>query len=294
MSSLVSIDYPTTLQMSEEMWRNISWRTLRDTLGDREIPIQVGARRQHTVKRVSLHKYIDQILRGDTQGAYARQLPLEQYFPEFADIPLPAGIPDDRIVIRDIWIGPRSTFNPLHRDNVNPYAIVHNTFCQITGEKYVVLSPPTYDAVLSQYRVSEKMPHHVNIDLERYRYHNDVSIRAIPDEDVCAFTVKGRTVLVIPGGWWHQVRALSDSISVSHLWFAARVGDRIARANLLARGMRIPNNRVQSLCSLELGDVEKFGGMSRVKMVIAGMQPIEVSILRGFFAPTLAGALEEE
>jgi hypothetical protein len=111
---------------------------------------------------------------------------------------------DDRRDSRciSIWLGPRGTVTPLHHDTANVL------FCQVFGRKRILLFPScelflTHD---THHAVHSAMdPEHP--DLDSYPQFADVRRMAVelsPGEG-----------LFIPVGWWHHVRALDVSISVS-------------------------------------------------------------------------------
>lgn len=100
-----------------------------------------------------------------------------------------------------LWFGPAGTITPLHHDTMNIL------FTQVVGRKQLVLIPPTqthlvYNELNVFSEVDVERP-----DLERFpRF-----ARATP----LTVVVEPGEALFIPVGWWHHVRALDVSISVS-------------------------------------------------------------------------------
>lgn len=102
-----------------------------------------------------------------------------------------------------MWIGPAGTFTPLHFDLTN------NLIAQIVGRKRVILLPPSESARLHHGR-------HVFSD-----------VRDIEDEARLALYPSARAarrfvvdlgpgdLLYSPIGWWHQVRALDFSVTMT-------------------------------------------------------------------------------
>jgi hypothetical protein len=98
-----------------------------------------------------------------------------------------------------VWIGPAGTVTPLHHDWVNA------AFAQLQGRKRFLLAAP-WEAP----RVANRESRFADVDLERD-----------PPAGLVAFEVvlEPGELLFVPVGWWHQVRALEPSISVSFTGF---------------------------------------------------------------------------
>jgi hypothetical protein len=144
------------------------------------------------------------------------------------------------------WFGPSNTISPLHTD---PH---HNILTQIVGRKYIRLYSPSQTAFLYPRGMDEdtgvNMSNTSQIDiefimreLEGRRFAGLDDARRTTDEDD-AHSVAARKwafeqeypefaqavyveeileegeCLFIPKGWWHYVRSLSPSFSVSFWW----------------------------------------------------------------------------
>ncbi|RGP64998.1 lysine-specific demethylase 8 [Fusarium longipes] len=123
------------------------------------------------------------------------------------------------------WFGPARTITPLHTDGY------HNLLCQVVGAKYIRLYPPRATPVMrpraSEHGVDmsntseldvgvlegwdEKPEDMVEEDLERMR-------RDLEGTEYWECILEPGDTLVIPIGWWHYVRSLSVSFSVSFWW----------------------------------------------------------------------------
>lgn len=106
------------------------------------------------------------------------------------------------------WFGPAGTVTPLHHD---PH---HNILAQIVGKKYVRL----YHASLSE----ELCPHTESmlcnssqVDLDNIDEKQFPNIQKLEFMDCI---LEEGEMLYIPPKWWHYVRSLTTSFSVSFWW----------------------------------------------------------------------------
>jgi len=108
------------------------------------------------------------------------------------------------------WIGPAGTVTPLHCDYDD------NLFAQLWGSKRIFLAPPHHDAylypkvanaVLSGSPFNPEAPDYARYPLARQAALVDCIVA--PGE-----------MLYVPAGWYHQVRALTFSLS-SNRWARA-------------------------------------------------------------------------
>jgi hypothetical protein len=106
-----------------------------------------------------------------------------------------------------LWIGPAGTLTSLHHDLTN------NFIAQIVGRKRLKLLPASevgklYNAhhVFSQARDLE-----ANLDLGRFP--------RLASARVYDVLLEPGEILFVPFGWWHQVRALDFSVTITHTNF---------------------------------------------------------------------------
>lgn len=104
--------------------------------------------------------------------------------------------------VRNIWIGGPSCYSPLHFDERN------NIFCQIVGRKQFRLFRPDFCSIIDP-NISSALGKNTIQLASAY------DSETLPQIEVI---LEPGTALFIPKGWWHEVKSLSYSISLSH-WF---------------------------------------------------------------------------
>jgi putative sterol carrier protein len=114
-----------------------------------------------------------------------------------------------------IWIGPKGTLTPLHRDDTD------NLFAQVWGQKSFILAAPHHRAALGTWSTSPKggldgcdfnpdAP-----DYQRFPHARDITFLRI--------VLQAGDLLFLPEGWFHQVESVSTSLSVN-FWVNSRRG----------------------------------------------------------------------
>jgi len=117
----------------------------------------------------------------------------------------PEGETDTRV-----WVGSGGTRSALHSD------LKDNLFCQIWGEKFVVLVPWEYSG--SVYPFPDNLVNS-QIDLAELDLHRFPQLRSAV---LYAGALTPGDVLFMPRGCWHDFSSLTPSISINH-WFGPSV-----------------------------------------------------------------------
>jgi ribosomal protein L16 Arg81 hydroxylase len=162
-------------------------------------------------QKILLREFVDTIeSAGSTNAVYlvARNFLLSK--PEFAELKnefvCPTGVLDPTVIIDrhvKLWMGPGGTVTPLHHDASNIL------FGQVYGRKHIKLIPPhdirkVYNDRRCFSAVDLNCP-----DFERFPLLKEATILDV--------IIGPGEFLFLPVGWWHWVKALEPSISLSFL-----------------------------------------------------------------------------
>lgn len=105
------------------------------------------------------------------------------------------------------WFGPRGTVSPLHFDPKD------NLLCQVVGAKYLRLYAPHESAKL--YPVDGMLANTSQVQVEDPDY---TAFPAFRDAAYVECVLREGEMLFIPPRYWHFVKSLSTSFSVSFWW----------------------------------------------------------------------------
>ena len=185
---------------------------LRDRFGDLPVRARVGDyvntafAADRAMQDMSMLEYLDLVATG-TQDLppYLGNLELRElnsmcHWPAYFDKMGPPRF----------WLGPAGTVTPLHCDYDD------NIFAQIWGTKRIFLSPPHHDAFLYPSEANAILfgsPFNPEApDFEKFPLARQASMIEV--------IVSPGELLYVPAGWYHQVRALTFSLS-SNRWARA-------------------------------------------------------------------------
>ena len=237
-------DWPA---LNDRPWSSIDY-LLSNTLGGRRlVPIEVG--RSYTDENwgqeiIPFRQFLNEyILNTSEKGTgYLAQYELFEQIPRLRnDILIPEycwaetrGHPLDdsknrpKLDIPNInaWFGPANTITPLHTDGY------HNLLCQVVGQKYVRLYSPDCTEALCPRQEEDgvDMSNTSKIDIgvmegwdvpgkwECENHDGVPEMAEVAGLDYTEYILRPGEVLLIPMGWWHYVRSLSVSFSVSFWW----------------------------------------------------------------------------
>jgi hypothetical protein len=188
---------------------------LKSVCGDQVVEVMAGRDadpdferncEQHRAK-ITFGAYVDEVVGGSGNDRYMvannRFLDSEAgarlrndivSFPEFLD-------PDDTAGRIFFWLGPAGTVTPLHYDTTNIF------LAQVVGHKRVrLISPEQTPLMYNRVGVFS------DVDYERPNLGQFPMFSHVTATD---FLLNPGEVLFIPINWWHHVRSVTPSVSVS-------------------------------------------------------------------------------
>lgn len=238
-------DWPA---LTDRPWKNPEYLLTKTFGGRRLVPVEIG--RSYVddgwgQDLIPFSEFLNRYVEGDssttTKTGYLAQHNLFQQIPSlrndicipdfcWVDVPPHPTTPSLNQPPVDMpqlnaWFGPARTITPLHTDGY------HNLLCQVVGTKYVRLYPPRATPAMRP-----RAPEH-GVDMSNTS-ELDVGVMEgwddkpddIGEEDLESMReelegteyweciLEPGDTLVIPIGWWHYVRSLSVSFSVSFWW----------------------------------------------------------------------------
>ncbi|MBL8917777.1 MAG: cupin-like domain-containing protein [Myxococcaceae bacterium] len=221
----VAPNRPVVLTAMMGDWKALTkwtWRFLRDTVGDAGVLVM---EHRETAERYDLNVsdlsepttlrefigWIQRVKHSNARYMVARNNGLASagLKPLARDVGFFGGILDRRRLdgFVSLWVGPGGTVTPLHQDTAN------NLFCQVRGRKRFLLVDPANAELLR-----DCLSYYSDLDAERFDVKRYPYLAHVQKLEV---TLGPGQALFIPAGWWHHVRSLSPSVSVSMTNFSA-------------------------------------------------------------------------
>ncbi|KAJ1515614.1 Lysine-specific demethylase 8 [Coelomomyces lativittatus] len=116
---------------------------------------------------------------------------------------------------RHVWIGPPHTVTPFHHDGP-----LHNVFVQLQGSKRIFLIPPGYQKAMQPYPEDTCLRNTSQLDFDFFEEDPSSILAWIQQEKIQGYEciLEEGDVLYIPPRWWHYVKSLTISMSLSFWW----------------------------------------------------------------------------
>ncbi|MCD7453381.1 Lysine-specific demethylase jmj30 [Datura stramonium] len=199
-------------------WNDMNY--LRRVAGFRTVPVEVGTNYlcpEWKQELITFSEFLERIRSNDTTSVETTYLAQHQLFDQIQELRQDIVIPDycftggGEIRSLNAWFGPAGTVTPLHHD---PH---HNILAQVVGKKYVRLYPASLSDELHPH--SETMlSNSSQVDLDNI---DEKEFPKILDLEFQDCILEEGEMLYIPPKWWHYVRSLTTSFSVSFWWSGA-------------------------------------------------------------------------
>uniref|UniRef100_A0A8D0L7B9 JmjC domain-containing protein 5 n=1 Tax=Sphenodon punctatus TaxID=8508 RepID=A0A8D0L7B9_SPHPU len=189
---------------------------LRQVAGCRTVPVEVGSRytdKEWSQSLMTVDDFISRYIVSTNKIGYLAQHQLFEQIPELKqDICIPdyccLGEGEEEDITINAWFGPEGTISPLHQDPQQNFLV------QVIGRKYVRLYSPQESENLYPHETS-LLRNTSQVDVEDPDLVNFPKFERAASQ-ACILT-PGQ-VLFVPVKYWHYVRSLDLSFSVSFWW----------------------------------------------------------------------------
>lgn len=208
-------------------------------------------------KDVRVGDFLAALRAGDTVGLYLDAMPLA-WLPGMAEaIVRPPYCPTDRDTQILVWVGPAGTCLDFHKDNHTPLDGNQNLLAQLMGSKRIVLASPAEDARM--YPEPQQPNDYLRSGVKLDRWKRDEQ-PLFADVTLHETVVHAGEVLFIPAHWWHYVRSLETSMTVTFWWRSSRLIELLRQFGEAAREGAAEPFLSRHEATVGAREVEELGG----------------------------------
>ncbi len=164
------------------------------------------------VKRMDFKSYINALRENQEDGkknkAYLSMFNLFGYFPELLeDVDLSILTNYTKYNTPGAWIGPAGTVTGFHWDSSD------NILSQVMGRKLILLVSPKFKKAMYPSDKYDYDSHASQVDINAY---DEVKFPRFKQVEIKKVILEPGDTLFVPRGWWHYVKSLDTSVSVSN------------------------------------------------------------------------------
>jgi len=200
-----------------EKWQDLSY--LKRLAGSRTVPVEIGTnylRESWSQRLMKMADFIDSFVSssGDADAKQIGYLAQHELFEQIPSLMRDIAVPDycslgkGKVESVNAWFGPARTTSPFHHD---PH---HNILAQVVGWKYLRIAAPSESEHLYPY-VEGMHKNASQLDVDSPDYDRFPLYRKLKFKECI---LRPGEMIYIPPKWWHFVRSLSLSFSVSFWW----------------------------------------------------------------------------
>ncbi|XP_074053506.1 bifunctional peptidase and arginyl-hydroxylase JMJD5 isoform X2 [Macrotis lagotis] len=210
---------PVILEGIANHWpcmRKWSLEYIQEIAGFRTVPVEVGSKytdEEWSQSLMTVNEFISKYIMNKDDIGYLAQHQLFDQIPELKqDICIPdyccLGNGEEEDITINAWFGPAGTISPLHQDPQQNFLV------QVLGRKYIQLYSPQESESL--YPHETQLLHNTSqVDVENP---NLIKFPEFTKASYQSCILNPGQILFIPVKYWHYVRALDISFSVSFWW----------------------------------------------------------------------------
>ena len=129
--------------------------------------------------------------------------------PDYCALTLKPDVDENSETEINAWFGPSATISPLHNDPKN------NLLCQVVGTKKLILFSQS-DTQFLYPHPSSILFNTSRVDVENPDFNSFPEFKKVKTKMTCL--LKPGEMIYIPPKYWHHVRSLENSFSVSFWW----------------------------------------------------------------------------
>lgn len=222
MTKYYSTKTPVVIENAMTGWPALSSRQwtlnyIKDLAGCRTVPVEIGSKYTDdswSQKLMTVKEFIETHIEGRNGQIEVGYLAQHQLFDQIPELKNDIVVPDycyignsDDVDI-NAWFGPKGTVSPLHFDPK------HNFLSQVIGEKYVRVFPESETEKLYPHSTTI-LKNTSQVDLENC---DVVKFPKFQSAQYMECILRSGEMLYMPPKYWHFVKSLSVSFSVSFWW----------------------------------------------------------------------------